>query len=251
MAALIKINKLMAHLDANGSVESKSDDQPSTLSAHSTVSHKITDVKVGEIPNGKSIFVDPKRMHFVQDGKKRKWDLVESMGAVAALCYHAERKSFLFVKQFRAPVYYQRMKEGTLNADDAKGGGHQVGCTVELTAGLLDKPDLSPVETMHEELKEEVGYKVPLEEIEFVTNYRHAVGILGTKTSIFYAKIDESMRIGDGGGSAEENELIELVWIPVKESRKFVMESDDVPPGMKFAVFWFYFQYPELCKELK
>merc|ERR1712098_531014 len=156
---------------------------------------------MGDIPDGKSRFVTPKRMRFEQNGRKRVWDLVESMGAVAALCYHAEKQSFLFVKQFRAPVYYQRMKEGTLDEDDAKGDGHQVGCTVELTAGLLDKSDLSPLETVHEELKEEVGYKVPLDSIEFISNYRSAVGILGTKTSIYFAKIDESMRIGDGGGS--------------------------------------------------
>ena len=141
-------------------------------------------------------------------------------------------------------------KEGTLEEDENQGDGHQVGCTVELIAGLLDKPDLSPIETVHEELKEEVGYKVPVESIEFVSSYRQAVGILGTKTTVFFAKIDESMRCGDGGGSAEENELIELVWIPVKESRKFALENDDIPAGMKFAVFWFYMKYPELCKDL-
>lgn len=107
---LNKLNKLMAHLDSNAApndaidAESKSDDKPST------VAHQISNVKITEIPNGKSKFVDPKRMHFEQNGNKRKWDLVESMGAVAALCYHADKKSFLFVKQFRAPVYYQRSK---------------------------------------------------------------------------------------------------------------------------------------------
>jgi len=247
MTALLKINKLMAHLDANGAAESKSDDAAKS----STVAHQISDVKLGDIPNGKSRFVTPKRMHFLQDGNQRKWDLVESMGAVAALCYHAEKRSFLFVKQFRAPVYYQRMKEGTLNEDEDKGSGHQVGCTVELIAGLKDKAELSPVETVHEELIEEVGYKVPVKDIEFISCYRSAVGILGTKTHIFFAKIDESMRVGDGGGCAEENELIELVWIPVKESRKFVLESEDIPPGLKFAVYWFFLEHPELCKDIK
>ena len=59
------------------------------------------------------------------------------------------------------------------------------------------------------------------------------------------------MKIGDGGGSIEENECIELVWIPVKTSRKFVLETDDIPPGLKFAVFWFYQAHPELCKDLE
>ena len=218
------------------------------------VNHQITDVSIGAIPDGKSKFVHPKRMSFTQNGNKRIWDMCDSMSAVAALCYHAEKKSFLFVKQFRAPVYFNRMKEGSIKSEEEKHEnvkGHQVGCTVECIAGLLDKEKLSPLETIHEELKEEVGYKVPLKNIEFVSNYRSAVGILGTKTTIYFANIDESMRIGDGGGSIEENELIELVWVPVKESRKFVLENDDIPSGLKFAVFWFYHKYPELCKDLE
>ena len=223
------------------------------------VNHKISDVDIGAIPNGKSVFVTPKRMKFKQNGRDRKWDLVESMGAVAALCYHSEKKSFLFVKQFRPPVYYQRMKDGTINDNNNNNDndnnndnkGHQVGCTVECIAGLLDKPNKSPLETVQEELIEEVGYKVPSENIEFIANYRSAVGILGTKTTIYFAKIEESMKCGDGGGSIEENECIELIWIPVKTSRKFVLENDDIPPGLKFAVFWFYYQHPELCKDLE
>ena len=79
------------------------------------------------------------------------------MGAVAAL-YHADKHSFLFVKQFRAPVYYNRMKDGTLdnndNDYDNNSKGHQVGCTIECIAGLMDKPE--SVQTIQEELKEEV-----------------------------------------------------------------------------------------------
>ncbi len=244
----------MAQINNNDSNETKNENDENEKKF---VNHKISDVKIGAIPNGKSVFVDPKRMTFKQNGKDRKWDLVESMSAVAALCYHDDKKSFLFVKQFRAPVYYNRMKAGTLDDDqddnynDDKDNGHQIGCTVECIAGLLDKPKLSPLQTVQEELKEEVGYHVPLESIEFVTNYRQAVGILGTQTSIYFAKIDDSMRIGDGGGSIEENECIELVWIPVKTSRKWVLETDDIPPGLKFAVFWFYQTHPELCKDLE
>merc|ERR1719229_1640093 len=107
------------------------------------VNHQISEVSVGEIPNGKSKFVHPKRMTFSQNGRKRIWDLCDSMSAVAALCYHAEKKSFLFVKQFRPPVYYSRMKEGTLDAsnEEKDGSGYQVGCTVECIAGLLDKKE--------------------------------------------------------------------------------------------------------------
>eukprot|EP01083_Nonionella_stella_P258258 882997_1 len=126
------------------------------------------------------------------------------MSAVAALCYHVEKQSFLFVKQFRAPVYYNRMKTNTLK--DAKSSidndndiGHQIGCTIECIAGLLDKKELTPLETIHEELKEEVGYKVPLDNIKLITNYRSAVGIIGTQTKIYFAKIDDNMKIGDGG----------------------------------------------------
>eukprot|EP01083_Nonionella_stella_P078980 216461_1 len=242
----------MAQIDNNDSNETKQDDNDNANKIVS-IDHTISDVQMVDIPNGKSKFVSPKRMKFKQNGKDRIWDLVEAMSAVAALCYHVEKRSFLFVKQFRPPLYYNYLQNGTLKQKEDKhkdNKGHQVGCTVECIAGLLDKPELSPLQTMHEELKEEVGYEVPLESIEFITNYTRGVGILGATTAIYYAKIDESMKISEGGGCTDDNELIEKIWIPVKDSSAFVLQNDELPPGLKFAVFWFYHQYPELCKEL-
>jgi UDP-sugar diphosphatase len=66
---------------------------------------------------------------------------------VAVLLYHEEKKAFLLVKQFRAPVY--------LN-DNSKT------YTYELCAGLVDK-DKSLIEIAKEEIDEECGYNVKIE----------------------------------------------------------------------------------------
>ena len=63
---------------------------------------------------------------------------------MAVLLYHKEKESFLFVKQFRVPVY--------LNDKN-------ITYTYELCAGLVDK-NMTLEEIVSEEIDEECGYKV-------------------------------------------------------------------------------------------
>lgn len=43
-------------------------------------------------------------------------------------------------------------------------------------------------------------------------------------------------QITDGGGKETENECIEVVRIPVKGSKKWMLDNDlDLPPGLKFC----------------
>ncbi len=46
------------------------------------------------------------------------------------------------------------------------------GITVELCAGIMDNPKLSAKEIGKQEVLEECGYNVPIENFEFVTCYR-------------------------------------------------------------------------------
>lgn len=51
------------------------------------------------------------------------------------------------------------------------------------------------------------------------------------------------MKVGTGGGIAQEGELIETVDIPISEVKQFVMdESKHRPVGVMFAVFWYFDQ---------
>ena len=46
------------------------------------------------------------------------------------------------------------------------------GITVELCAGIMDDPKLNPQEIGKQEVFEECGYDVPLENFKFITCYR-------------------------------------------------------------------------------
>ncbi|MCI4407401.1 MAG: NUDIX hydrolase [Sulfuricurvum sp.] len=168
-----------------------------------------------------SDFVKPKRMKYLQNGVPKIWDMVEVHDSVAILLYHEERNALIVVKQFRPPVYLK-------NND---------GYTYELCAGIVDKAK-SLVEIAHEEILEECGYDVPTEEIERVTSFYTAVGFAGSVQTLFYAKVNESMRVSNGGGI--DTESIEVVEISVEDAKKFAMdESKAKTPGLMFGFGWF------------
>ena len=85
----------------------------------------------------------------MQNGKSKSWEAVKVI-IVWRYFFIIHKKCFLLVKQFRAPVY--------LN-DNSKT------FTYELCAGLVDKEDKSLEEIVQEEIDEECGYKVELNDI--------------------------------------------------------------------------------------
>lgn len=80
------------------------------------------------------------------------------------------KKGFLLVKQFRIPVY--------LNDKSIK-------YTYELCAGLVDK-NKSIEEIAVEEIDEECGYKVKIEDLKKITSFFTNVGVSGAKQHLFY-----------------------------------------------------------------
>ena len=168
-------------------------------------------------------FIHPVKVTYLQNGKSKTWEAVKSHDSVAVLLYHTQKNAFLLVKQFRVPVY--------LN-DNSKT------FTFELCAGLVDK-DKSLEEIVQEEIDEECGYKVELNDISKITSFYTNVGISGGCQYLFFAKIDESMRIHDGGGINDEQ--IETFFLSVENSDEFIFdESKAKTPGLMFAFYWFF-----------
>jgi len=167
-------------------------------------------------------FVHPVKLNYIQSGIKKTWEAVRSFDSVAVLLYHEEKNSFLLVKQFRPPVY--------LN-DKSKL------FTYELCAGIVDKN--KPIKhIIKEEINEECGYDVPLNSIEKITSFYTNVGISGGAQSLFYAKINETMKIHDGGGINDEE--IDLMFLKVEKFKEFIYdESKAKTPGLMFAFMWF------------
>ena len=168
-------------------------------------------------------FVHPVRILYTQNGRDLSWEAVRSHDSVAVLLYHREKKSFLLVKQFRPPVYLS---------------DPHYGCTYELCAGIVDK-DLPLAEIACEEIEEECGYRVSPERIEKITSFFTNVGISGGRQHLYYAEIDENMRLHDGGGI--ETEEIVLQWVPLTEANAFVFDENKAKtPGLMFAFYWFF-----------
>ena len=167
-------------------------------------------------------FVKTALATYKQNGKVKSWEIVESHNSVAILIYHKEKNSFILVKQFRPPVYYR-------NGD---------GMTIELCAGIIDK-EKSLEQIAKEEIEEECGFCVPVQNIERITKVLSAVGTSGSEQVIYYAQVDESMRVSEGGGI--EDEQIEVIEVPIKEAKAFMYdESIGKTVGLMFAFMWWF-----------
>ena len=167
-------------------------------------------------------FVKAALVTYKQNGINKSWEIIESHNSVAILIYHKERESFVLVKQFRPPVYHR-------NGD---------GMTIELCAGLIDK-DKSLVQIAKEEIEEECGFSISVDKIERITKVLSAVGTSGSEQVIYYAEVDESMRVSQGGGIQDEQ--IEVIEVPVKEAKVFMYdESIGKTVGLMFAFMWWF-----------
>lgn len=180
----------------------------------------IEDFEIKELRDTK--FVHPFSITYKQNGIKKSWEAVKSFDSVAVLLFHEEKNCFLLVTQFRPPVYL-----------NDKSKLH----TYELCAGIIDK-EVSLFQIVKEEIDEECGYNVPLEEIQKITSFYTNVGVSGAIQTIFYAKINDSMKIHEGGGI--HNEQIELLYLPIEEADDFIYdESKAKTPGLMFSFHWF------------
>jgi len=171
-------------------------------------------------PLGEGRFIHPKRARYLQDGEEREWEILEAHDSVAVLIWHRERECFVMVRQFRPAVY--------AHGED--------GMTVELCAGLVDKG--KPLEVIAaEEVEEECGYRVEPSSLKKVTSFYTSVGFAGSRQSLYYAEVDESMRVGPGGGI--EGEQIQVLELSREEARA-LMEDERIPrtPGLLYALCW-------------
>ncbi len=184
------------------------------------MNNKIEEFETKQLTDTK--FVHPVKITYKQNGVNKIWEAVKSFDSVAVLLYHEQKDAFLLVKQFRPPVY--------LN-DKSKL------CTYELCAGIVDKE--KPLNVIaQEEIDEECGYKVPLEKIEKITSFYTNVGVSGGCQSLYYASINESMKIHEGGGIHDEQ--IELMYLKVDDFKEFIYNEEYAKtPGLMFSFMWF------------
>jgi len=168
-------------------------------------------------------FIKPIEINYTQNGVQKKWEAVISHDSVAILLWHKDKDAFVFVKQLRATVLNKNPKDGYM---------------YELCAGIIDK-DTSNAQIAKEEILEECGYDVPVENLVKISTFYTSVGISGTHQTLYYAEINENMKLHEGGGIEEED--IEVITIPTKDAKKFMFdESYQKTTGVMLGIYWFF-----------
>jgi nudix-type nucleoside diphosphatase (YffH/AdpP family) len=120
------------------------------------------------------------------------------------LPYHLEQRTVVLVRQFRYPAY-------------VNGYGDLL---IEAVAGLLD--NASPEARIRAEAEEETGYR--LREVHKVFEAFMSPGSVTEKLHFFVAEYEPEMRVGSGGGIADEGEDIEVLELSIDEA--FAMIAD-------------------------
>ena len=176
---------------------------------------------ITELKNPK--FIKPIQINYTQKNKQKTWEAVEAHDSVAILLFHTQKNAFVLVKQLRVPVLNSNKIDGMM---------------YELCAGIVDKKT-SLEQIAKEEILEECGYDVALQNIQKIASFYTSVGIAGTKQTFFYAECDDSMKINDGGGLEEEE--IEVVYIPLENAKTFLLDENyQKTPGLMMAFYWYF-----------
>jgi nudix-type nucleoside diphosphatase (YffH/AdpP family) len=118
--------------------------------------------------------------------------------AVTVLPYNLAQRTVVLVRQFRLPAYVN-------GYDDL---------LIEAAAGLLDNE--SPEVRIRAEAEEEIGYR--LGDIRKIFEAFMSAGSVTEKLHFFVAEYRPDMRIGSGGGLADEGEDIEVLEFPIDQA---------------------------------
>ncbi|WPY97691.1 GDP-mannose pyrophosphatase NudK [Christiangramia sp. OXR-203] len=123
----------------------------------------------------------------------------------AILLYNLEKETVILTKQFRMPTF--------LN-------GNTSGMMIEVCAGLLEKDNAE--DCIRKETQEETGYEIS--NVEKIFEAYMSPGSVTEIVHFFIAEYHEDMKIGEGGGVAEEQEDIEV--LELKFSEALIMMKD-------------------------
>ena len=123
----------------------------------------------------------------------------------ALLPYNRARRTVILTRQLRYPAFVS-------GYDDLM---------IEVPAGLLD--GAAPDERIRAEAEEEIGYRIA--QVHKVFEAFMSPGSVTETLHFFVAEYDPSMKIGDGGGLADEGEDIEVLELPFDEAMAMIADG--------------------------
>lgn len=173
-------------------------------------------------PNESPKYVKTQFITAERDGKEFGWEMIKSHNSVHIIVNNVDKKEIMFVKQVRIPVLVNN-----------PGTNGQV---YEACAGLVDK-DI-PIENIaQEEILEELGYQISIENIDFIKKLKSGVGKSGNDSYAFYAEVKESDKLSDGGGLHDED--IEVVTISYDQIESMMFSEEFTTDAMTmFLTMW-------------
>ena len=121
------------------------------------------------------------------------------------LLYNLAQRTVVLVRQFRYPAYVN--------------GYHDL--LIEAAAGVLDGE--APEVRIRAEAEEETGYR--LGKIQKVFEVFMSPGSVTEKLHFFVAEYEPGMRVGSGGGIADEGEDIEVLESPIDQALAMIADG--------------------------
>jgi nudix-type nucleoside diphosphatase (YffH/AdpP family) len=125
----------------------------------------------------------------------------------AILLYNCQNKCVVLTRQFRMPTFVN---------------GNETGYLIETCAGLLDKDNAE--ECIKRETEEETGYKIT--QVKKVFEAYMSPGSVTELLHFFVAEYASNMKVGEGGGVAEEHENIEVLELPFSKAIQMVQNGE-------------------------
>ncbi|WP_297702772.1 GDP-mannose pyrophosphatase NudK [uncultured Eudoraea sp.] len=125
----------------------------------------------------------------------------------AILLYNKQKGTIILTKQFRMPTF--------LN-------GNPSGMMIEVCAGVLD--GAHPEDCIKKEVEEETGYKI--HHVKKVFESYMSPGSVTEILHFFIGEYEEQMKVGEGGGAADESENIEVLEVLVDKALDMIRKGE-------------------------
>jgi nudix-type nucleoside diphosphatase (YffH/AdpP family) len=135
----------------------------------------------------------------------QKREVFDRGHAATLLPYNFATRTVVLTRQFRLPAYL---------------AGHD-DLLIEAAAGMLDNE--TPEKRIRAEAEEEIGYR--LHEVRKIFEAFMSPGSVTEKLHFFVAEYAPSMRVGSGGGLAEEGEDIEVMEPSIDEALAMIADG--------------------------
>ena len=145
--------------------------------------------------------------------------------AVAVLLFDADARSVVLVEQFRAPTLIAHRRDNPASTD---------GWVIELVAGMIDAGETAE-EAAIREVFEETGYRIMNPRL--LGRYFSSPGGSDERFFLYFARVGEAQREGDGGGVAGEED-IKVFQLKIDDLFDRLARGAIDDPKLAIAAYW-------------